>query len=121
VRAQLRPDADPFPSEVVDFFLEPAEIRREDQFAKTEGRLQWKGVYAVPVDSSDAPLPPHNLTTSLVRGDTAFASFAQTRTDPDRREPVSNVDGALGVALGVSVDSLARTIQPEVGSCVIRP
>jgi len=121
VRAQLQPDAAPFPSEVVDFFLEPAEIRREDQFAKTEGRLQWKGVYAVPVDSSDAPLPPHNLTTSLVRGDTAFASFAQTRTDPDRREPLSNVDGALGVALGVSVDSLSRTIQPEVGSCVIRP
>jgi hypothetical protein len=121
VRAQLRPDADPFPSEVVDFFLEPAEIRREDQFAKTEGDLQWQGVYAVPVDSSDAPLPPHSLTTSLVRGDTAFASFAQTRTDPDRREPLSNVDGALGVALGVSVDSLSRTIEPDVGSCVVRP
>jgi hypothetical protein len=117
VRAQLRADAAPFPSEVVEFFLEPAELRREDQFARTEDRSQWRGVYAVPVDSSDAPLPPHNLTTALVRGDTAFASFAQTRTDPDRREPLSNVDGALGVALGVAVDSLARTVEPGVARC----
>lgn len=118
VRAQLRPDADPFPSEVVDFFLEPAEIRRERQFARADGRSQWQGVYAVPVGSSDAPLPTHDLTTALVRGDTAFASFAQTRTDPDRREPISNVDGALGVALGVAVDSLSRIIEPGVQSCV---
>jgi hypothetical protein len=63
-------------------------------------------------------LPPHTLTTALVRGDTAFASFAQTRTDPDRREPLSNVRGALGVALGVAVDSIARTIEPGVERCV---
>lgn len=107
-RVQLRPDASPFPSEVVEFFLEPAEIKREDRFAQRGDARQWKGVYAVPVDSSDAPLPEHDLTTAVVRGDTSFASFAQTRTDPDRREPLSNVDGALGVALAVSVDSLAR-------------
>lgn len=108
VRAQLRPDASSFPSEVVEFFLEPAEIKREDRFAQRGNARQWKGVYAVPVDSSDAPLPEHDLTTAVVRGDTSFASFAQTRTDPDRREPLSNVDGALGVVLAVSVDSLAR-------------
>lgn len=117
VRTQLRPDATPFPSEVVEFFLEPAQIRREDQFSQPGDATQWQGVYAVPVDSSDAPLPPHDLTTALVRGDSAFASFAQTRTDPDRREPISNVDGALGVALSVSVDSITRVIEPELKTC----
>ncbi len=110
VRAQLRPDASSFPSEVVEFFLEPAAIKREDRFTQRADARQWKGVYAVPVDSSDAPLPDHTLTTAVVRGDTSFASFAQTRTDPDRREPLSNVDGALGVALAVSVDSLALDV-----------
>jgi hypothetical protein len=56
-----------------------------------------------------------------VRGDTAFASFAQTRTDPDRREPLSNVDGALGVALGVAVDSLSRVVESDVDRCVTAP
>ncbi len=117
VRTQLRPDESSFQSEVVDLFLEPAEIRREDRFSRTDGAQEWKGVYAVPVDSSNAPLPSHNLTTSVVRGDSAFASFAQTRTDPDRREPISNVDGALGVAHAVSVDSLTRVIEPGLRRC----
>ena len=121
VRAQLRPDASPFPSEVVEFFLQPAEVQREDQFDQPTDRTQWKGVYAVPVDSSDDPLPPHDLTTALVRGDTSFASFAQTRTDPDRREPISNVDGALGVALAVAVDSVTRTIEPGLQRCQTAP
>jgi hypothetical protein len=121
IRTQLRADASPFPSEVVEFFLEPAEIQREDQFDRRGDARRWQGVYAVPVDSSGAPLPEHDLTTALVRGDTAFASFAQTRTDPDRREPLSNVDGALGVALGVSVDSLTRTIRPGIKTCQESP
>lgn len=106
VRTQLRPDATPFPSEVVKFFLEPAEIRREDRFTRTDAGSRWKGVYAVSVDSNTATFPRHDLTTALVRGDTAFASFAQTRTDPDRREPISNVNGALGIATAVAIDSL---------------
>jgi len=110
VRAQLRPDASAFSSEVVEFFLEPAEIQQELRYPQADGARQWKGVYAVPVDSSTAPLPRHLLTTSVTRGDTAFASFAQTRTDPDRREPISNVEGGLGVALAVSVDSLSRSV-----------
>jgi len=117
VRAQLRPDATPFPSEVVEFFLQPAEIRREDAYLRRGETLRWRGVYAVPVDSSTAPLPRHNLTTALVRGDTAFAAFAQTRTDPDRREPISNVNGALGIATAVSVDSLARSVEPDMARC----
>jgi len=121
VRAQLRPDASPFSSEVVRFFLQPAQIQPESQFSQRDDTTQWKGVYAVPVDSSDAPLPTHDLTTALVRGDSAFASFAQTRTDPDRREPISNVDGALGVALAVSVDSLTRVIEPGLRQCQAQP
>jgi hypothetical protein len=117
VRAQLRPDASPFPSEIVEFFLEPAAIQREDRFTQLNDARRWKGVYAVPVDSSDAPLPTHDLNTALVRGDSAFASFAQTRTDPERREPISNVDGALGVAHAIAVDSLTRVIEPEIDSC----
>ena len=117
VRAQLRPDATPFPSEVVEFFLQPAEVRREDAYARADDARQWRGVYAVPVDSASAPLPAHNVTTALVRGDTSFAAFAQTRTDPDRREPISNVEGGLGIAVAVSVDSLVRSVEAGMARC----
>jgi hypothetical protein len=117
VRTQLRPDATPFPSEVVEFFLQPAEIQQEVAFAQSGDAYQWRGVYAVPVDSAEATLPRHTLTTAVVRGDTAFASFAQTRTDPDRREPISNVTGGLGIAVAVAVDSLVRPIEPGVARC----
>lgn len=110
VRGQLQPDAAPFSSDVVQFFLEPAVIRREDRFSQIGPNRVWNGVYAVPVDSATAPLPRHRLRTALVRGDSAFAAFAQSRTDPDRREPISNVNGGLGVALAVAVDSLSRTV-----------
>jgi hypothetical protein len=107
VRVQLRPDASAFPSEVVSFFLEPAEVQREDAFPLRREAREWQGVYAVPVDSSDPDLlPTHSLTTALVRGDTAFATFARSRTDPDRREPISNVQGGLGIATAVAADTL---------------
>ncbi len=121
VRAQLRPDATPFPSEVVEFFLQPAEVRREEAYPRRDGVHQWQGVYAVPVDSAGSPLPPHNVTTALVRGDTSFATFAQTRTDPDRREPISNVEGGLGIATAVSVDSLVRLVEPGMARCQPAP
>jgi hypothetical protein len=120
VRAQLRPNASPFPSEVVEFFLEPAQIQREVQFPQRNDTTRWRGVYAVPVDSSKAPLPAHDLTTALVRGDSSFAAFAQTRVDPDRREPISNVEGALGIALSISVDSLTRVVEPGLQKCRTR-
>ncbi len=121
VRAQLRPDTTQIESGVVEVFLQSAEVRREDEFVQwTDGR-QWRGVYAVSVHSATAPLPAHNLTTALVRGDTAFASFAQTRTDPDRREPISNVDGGLGVAAAVSIDSLVRTVETGLDRCRSAP
>lgn len=106
VRAQLRPDASSFPSEVVRFFLEPADLRREDRYRRDADDRTWQGVYAVPVEGPQSEVPTHALTATLVRGDSAFAAFARSRTDPDRREPISNVDGALGVALSVAVDSL---------------
>jgi hypothetical protein len=121
VRAQLRPDATPFPSEVVEFFLQPAEVRREEAYPRRDGAHRWQGVYAVPVDSAGSPLPPHTVTTALVRGDTAFATFAQTRTDPDRREPISNVEGGLGIATAVSVDSLVRPVEPGMARCEPAP
>lgn len=121
MRAQLQPDASPFASvPVVEFFLEPAELRREDRFEHQNGVHEWEGVYAVPVESETAPLPTHTLEAALVRGDTAFSSFAHSRTDPERREPLSNVEGALGVALAVAVDSVSRVVTDslsEVSGC----
>lgn len=107
VRTQLRPEAASFSSEIVSFFLEPITVRREDAFQQTGTGRKWSGVYAVPVDSTDSDLlPTHNLTTALVRGDTSFAAFAQTRTDPEQRAPISNVEGGLGIATALSIDSL---------------
>jgi len=117
VRGQLRPSAQ-FSSRVVDFFLQPAEVREEARFRRQDGRHHWTGVYAVPVDSADAPLPEHRLTTTLVRGDDAFADFAASRTDPGRREPTSNVEGGLGIATAVALDSLRRRVTPGVPACV---
>jgi hypothetical protein len=112
VRPRLRPDTTESSSRVVNFFLQPAEVRREDQFLAQNGRRRWTGVYAVPVEDSTSALPEHNLTAGLTRGDTAFAAFAGSREDPERREPISNVEGGLGIATAVAVDSLRRTIAP---------
>lgn len=117
VRTQLRPDASSFSSEIVSFFLEPVTVRREDQFQQEGNGRTWNGVYALPVDSTDPDLlPSHNLTTALVRGDTSFAAFARTRTDPEQRAPISNVEGGLGIATAVSIDSLRITSITEPGT-----
>jgi len=117
LRAQLRPDTPPFSSRVVSFFLEPDEVQREDAFPRVNGGRQWKGVYAVPVDSSASDLlPRHDLTAAFVRGDSAFADYAQTRTDPERREPISNVDGGLGIATAMSVDAIVVNDIDEAGT-----
>jgi hypothetical protein len=116
VRAQLRPTAQ-FSSRVVNFFLQPAEVRQEHRFRASEERYRWTGVYAVPVDSADDPLPEHRLTTALVRGDAAFADFATSRTDPGRREPTSNVRGGLGIATAIALDSLRQRITPGTPAC----
>lgn len=113
VRTQLRPDTTQFDSRLVNRFLQPTAVRRETRFPGIgAGERQWTGVYAVPVDSGSAPLPAHRLTAIAVRGDSAFGAFARTRTDPELREPISNVKGGLGIATAVAIDSVGRTVEP---------
>lgn len=106
IRPQLKPYISPSSSRVLGFFLQPEAVIRERTVARRDGRRHWTGVYAVPVDSADDPLLPHQLRVSLVRGGSDFAAFATSRGDPDRREPISNVRGAVGIAVAVALDSL---------------
>ena len=112
VRPQLRPDTMESSSRVVNFFLQPVEVRREDRFPAENGDRAWTGVYAVPVEDSTSAFPGHDLTVSLTRGDTAFAAFAESRGDPERREPISNVEGGIGIATAIALDSLRRSVGP---------
>lgn len=119
VRGQLHPSTSlQSGGRVVDFFLQPAVVKREADFRIADGRHRWRGVYAVPVDSATAPLPPHTLTSDVVRGDGAFGSFATSRTDPDRRAPTSNVSGALGIATGIALDSLQHEVTRTGVHCI---
>lgn len=120
VRPQLSPDTTESSSRVVNVFLEPVEVEREDQFRVRGGQRRWKGVYAVPVEDSTSAFPRHNLTATLTRGDTAFAAFARSRNDPERREPISNVEGGLGIATAVAVDSLRHAVEPGREQCYSR-
>jgi len=118
VRTQVRPDTSQFSSRLVDRFLESTDVRREDRFAGTgSGRRRWAGVYAVPVDTSTSPLPDHDLEVAVVRGDSTFGDFARTRADANLREPLSNVDGALGVALAVATDSVTQRVDGPGEEC----
>jgi len=114
VRTRLRPDTTQFESRLVGRFLQPADVRPEARFGRNGSERRWRGVYAVPVDSASAPLPAHRLVSVAARGDSAFGAFARTRTDPDLREPVSNVEGGLGIATAVAIDSAARTVGPDL-------
>lgn len=112
VRAQLKPVTS-FSSTVVDLFLRTEQIVRERTLRRDErGRHAWTGVYAVPVASAAAPPPEHSLRVLLLRGYEDYARFASSRDAPERREPVSNVDGALGVFAGVALDSLRVRVVP---------
>lgn len=109
VRARLRPPA-AFPSAVVDFLLRTEDTRPEAALAtETPGRRAWLGVYAVPVEGPESPLPPHGLDVALLRSGSDYARFALSRDEPGRREPVGNVRGGLGIVAGVSVDR--RTVE----------
>jgi len=106
IETQLKPRTT-FSSEIVDFFLLPAEVFRERSVQPDAfGRREWTGVYAVPVDDEADPLPAHELKAALLRSGTDYARFATSRDDPQRREPVSNVAGGIGIVAGISVDSL---------------
>lgn len=111
MRTQLKPYTS-FSSTVVDFFLQPEEVFRERASEGGRAQRRWTGVYAVPVEARTAPLPRHRMRVALVRGTAAYAAFAASRTDPDRREPISNVQGAVGIAAGVALDSVLITVEP---------
>jgi len=115
IRAQLRPFTD-FSSTVVDFFLQPEDVFRERAVDRGRNRRSWTGVYAVPVATQADSLPRHQMRVSLVRSNAAYATFASSRRDPDRREPISNVRGAVGIAAGVAVDSVRITVDMNGGT-----
>ncbi len=112
VRTQLKPFMT-FSSRVVDFFLRPEQIRWEHTIGRdARGRRRWTGVYAVPVETRDTPLPEHRLRVSVLRSGQDYARYASSRDAPERREPVSNVTGGLGIVAGISVDSLVVRVRP---------
>ena len=105
VRAQLRPYSG-FSSTVVDFFLRSEAIFPEDgSSANDSGDRTWTGVYAVGVNAGDEPVPEHNLRVAIIRSGRDYARFASSRDTPERREPLSNLDGAIGIFTAISVDS----------------
>jgi hypothetical protein len=111
IRTQLTPDTT-LTSTVVDLFLKDGEVFRERALTPANGLRRWTGVYAVPVDSADTPLPAHQLEVALLRSEADYASFATTREDPERREPISNVNGAIGIVAAVALDTQRVTIRP---------
>ena len=106
IETRLIPHID-FSSTVLDVFLLTEEVKLENDHVST-GTLQrsWSGVYAVPTPDSLSPPPSHNLTVQLIRSSKAYADFASSRNNPERREPVSNIDGAIGVLAGIARDAL---------------
>ena len=110
VRAQLKPYTTPVPG-VIELFFRSEQIVREDRVRLEGGLRKWTGVYLVPVESADDPLPDHSLKVAVLRGDADYARYASSRNAPDRREPVTNVVGGIGVVAGISVDSLTLRIR----------
>lgn len=111
IRPYLRPSTTA-ESVVEDFFVRQDQVLRERSLVLGEGGVRhWRGVYAVPVATATDALPPHRLKVALLRSDEAYARFALTRDDPDRREPLSNVEGGLGIVSGVAIDSLQMAVR----------
>lgn len=105
VRAQLRPYSD-FPSTVVDLFLQSEAVFPEADAPTEQADVRsWTGVYAVGVEAEDDPVPDHSLRIAIIRSDRDYARFASSRDTPDRREPISNLTGAIGIFTAISVDS----------------
>ena len=110
IEARLRPSSE-FSSSLIDFFLLPSQVFPESSAEQRAGGVRtWQGVYALPVSEADTPLPEHSLHVILIRGDDRFAQFATSRTTPERREPISNVNGGLGFVGGISVDSTSISV-----------
>lgn len=105
VRPVIKPVASGV-SAVDDFLLRASPVVREGELSYDgDGLGEWTGVYAVPVERRTSPLPAHLLRVYLVRSGGEYARYAATRDDPQRREPSSNVEGGVGIAVAVAVDS----------------
>lgn len=110
VRVQLKPYS-AFSSTVIDLFLESDVVLREVEQELLPGETRrWRGLYAVGVPNANAPLPEHLLRVSVVRSGEDYARFATSKNEPDRREPITNLEGAVGIFTAVSVDSLRLTV-----------
>lgn len=110
IRTQLRPYIT-FESGVTELFFRSEGIFREDRGTDGgNGLRRWSGVYLVPVDAEDVPIPAHRVRVSLLRSSEDYARFASSRQSPERREPISNVLGGVGIVAGISVDSLTLQI-----------
>lgn len=103
VRARIQPPS-AFPSAVVDFVFEDERIEEETEFDSDGVVRSWRGSYAVPVEAASDELPPHEIDLALVRSGEDYARYAISRTAPDRREPVGNVEGGLGIVVGLAID-----------------
>ena len=111
IRTELRPYLNNR-TRLDDFFLRPDQLLRETHVVRDEmGLRTWTGVYAVPVEYADSSLPSHRLRVTLVRGTQAYAQFVSGISSPKHREPPSNIDGALGILAGISVDSLNVVVE----------
>ena len=105
IQTKLEP-VTPGSASVVDYFLLSEQILQEtDADRAWPGLRRWTGVYGVPVNTEDAQMPSHDLKIALLRSGRDYADFATTRNAPERREPLSNVAGAIGIVAGISVDS----------------
>ncbi|MFK7848699.1 MAG: DUF4249 family protein [Rhodothermales bacterium] len=106
VEARLIPQTD-FSSTVLDVFLLTEDVQLESKLTtENTEKGSWSGIYAIPVADSLSPPPTHNLTVQLIRGTKAYADFAASKNAPERREPVSNIDGAIGVLAGIALDAI---------------
>lgn len=115
IEARLRPDL-AFSSKVLDVFLLSEAVQAERTIPRdTRFRRSWTGVYAVPVADSLATAPPHSVSVQLLRGSQAYARFASSRNVPERREPISNIDGAIGILAGISLDTLTVEVVNGAG------
>ena len=95
-----------------DYFLRTEQVQLErDTDARSARHRYWSGVYAVPVESADAPIPAHALRISLLRSPYEYAQFVTGRSSPADREPPSNVIGARGIFTGLAVDSVVVLVE----------
>ena len=111
VRTHLDPDLETG-GRTDEYFLRTEQVQRERQAAsRSPGHRYWSGVYAVPVESPDAPMPTHNLRLSLVRSPPEYARFVAGRSSPGDREPPTNVIGARGIFTGLALDSVVVLVE----------